>query len=75
MRPLSQRKNYLIISDWIKAIGNHLFRCCSNCDGDAETLVQMWKSLLFHVTDEHDFATRVTINNILSAVTQKEVDR
>ena len=40
LRPLSQRKNCLIISDWIKAIGNHLFWCCSNCDGDAGTLVQ-----------------------------------
>ena len=41
----------------IKAIGNQLFWRCNNCDGDAETLVQMWKSLLFHITSEHEFAT------------------
>ena len=57
LRPLSQRKNCRIISDWIKAIGNHLIWCCSNCDCDAETLVQMWKSLLFLITNEHEFAT------------------
>ena len=43
-RPLSQRKYCRVISDWIKAIGKHLFWCCSSCDKDAETLVQMWKS-------------------------------
>ena len=56
LRPLSQRKNCQIISDWIKVIGNHLFWCCSNCDNDAETLVQMCKSLLFHIKNEHEFA-------------------
>ena len=56
LRPLSQRKNCRIVSDWIKAIGNHLFWCFSNCDSDVETLVQMWKSLLFHITNEHEFA-------------------
>ena len=56
LRPLSQRKNCQIISDWIKATGNHLFWCCSNCDDDAETLVQMCKSLPFHIKNEHEFA-------------------
>ena len=57
LRSLSQRKDCRIISDWIKVIGNDLFWCCGNCDGDVETLVQMWKSLLFHITNEHEFAT------------------
>ena len=57
LRPLSQRKNCRIISDWIEPIGNHLFWFCSNCDTDGETLVQMWKSLLLHITNKHEFAT------------------
>ena len=53
LRKLIKRKGCKIIQEWIKQIGNHLFWCAENCNGDAETLRQMWKSLLLHVINKH----------------------
>ena len=55
LRKLIKRKGCKIIQEWIKQIGNHLFWCAENCNGDAETLRQMWKSLLLHVINKHRF--------------------
>ena len=55
LRKLAKRKGCKIIQEWIKQIGNHLFWCADNCKGDAETLKQMWKSLLHHITNSHRF--------------------
>ncbi|XP_057297107.1 uncharacterized protein LOC130626005 [Hydractinia symbiolongicarpus] len=56
LRPLVKRKDRRILQDWIKPTGNHLFWCAENCQGDPELLVQMWKSILQHVTNKHNFA-------------------
>ena len=58
LRPLAQRKDCKIVQEWIKPIGNHLFWCAENCNGDAETLRQMWKSVLNHITNKHTFKTQ-----------------
>ena len=58
LRPLTLRKDRRILQDWIKPIGNHLFWCANNCDGDPEQLIQMWKSLLNHVTNKHKFSNQ-----------------
>lgn len=55
LRKVSKRKGCKVIQEWIRQIGNHLFWCAENCKGDAETLKQMWKSLLHHVTNRHRF--------------------
>ena len=55
LRPLAKRKNCRILNDWLKPIGNHLFWCTENCGGDADKLIEMWKSLLHHVTNRHHF--------------------
>ena len=58
LRPLAVRKDRRILQDWIKPVGNHLFWCANNCDGDPEKLIQMWKSLLNHVTNKHKFSSQ-----------------
>lgn len=55
LRPLAKRKGCKIISEWIKPIGNHLFFCAQNCDNDPEKLIEMWKSLLHHISNRHTF--------------------
>ena len=55
LRKLIKRKGCKIIQEWIKQIGNHLFWCAENCNGDAETLRHMWKSLVLHVINKHRF--------------------
>ena len=56
LRPLALRKDCRIIQEWIKPIGNHLFWCAENCNGDPEKLKQMWRSLLNHITNRHNFS-------------------
>ena len=46
------------MQDWIKPIGNHLFHCSAKCDGDPEKLIQMWQSLMEHITGKHSFARK-----------------
>ena len=55
LRPLSMRKSCKLLQEWIKPVGSHLFWCAENCDDDPQKLVQMWKSLLFHVTNKYNF--------------------
>ena len=51
IRLLSKRNGGKILADWIKPIGNHLIFC----DNDPEKLVEMWKSMLHHVSNRHEF--------------------
>ena len=53
LRPLAKRKGAKILEDWIKSIGNHLFWCAENCNGDPELLIRMWQSVLHHISDNH----------------------
>ena len=44
------------LSPWIKAICNHLWWCARNCNGDKVWLEETWKSVVFHVANEHEFS-------------------
>ena len=55
LRPLASQKGCKIMLDWMRPIANHLYWCSENCGGDAEKLVQMWKSVLEHITNRHTF--------------------
>lgn len=55
LRPLIKKKGCKILGDWIKPVGNHLFFAAQSCNGDSEMLIDIWKSLLLHVTNRHKF--------------------
>ena len=38
-----------------KNIINHLWCCCSNCDGDSEVLTEKWLSILYHIRGIHSW--------------------
>lgn len=48
-------KKNLAIKNWQKAIVNHLWYCCANCEGDEQKLLTSWKSLLKHVKNIHSW--------------------
>ena len=50
----SQRGNFDLHS-WIKAITNHLWFCCHNCDENPAVLKEKWKSLIYHITNQHEW--------------------
>jgi len=58
LRPLIKSKKRKVLEGWIKPVGNHLFWCSENCEGDPVKLIQMWLSLLHHVTNRHKFSKK-----------------
>lgn len=38
---------------WIKSVSNHLWYCSRNCNSNIPLLVEMWKSILYHVSGIH----------------------
>ena len=40
---------------WVKSIANHLWFCASQCGGEADLLVEMWTSIVWHIQKEHVF--------------------
>ena len=34
---------------WIQSISNHLWWAAQTCDGDAQLLVEKWKSIVHHI--------------------------
>lgn len=40
---------------WIKSISNHLWFCASQCNEDADLLVEMWTSIVYHIQNIHTF--------------------
>ncbi|KAJ8050065.1 hypothetical protein HOLleu_03116 [Holothuria leucospilota] len=40
---------------WIKSVSNHLWYCSRNCNSDIPLLVEMWKSILYHVSGIHSW--------------------
>lgn len=40
---------------WIKSICNHLWWCTANCGKNAQTLREMWTSVVHHITGKHSW--------------------
>ena len=59
LRPLAEKKGCKILGEWIKPIGN-LFFCAQNCNNDPDMLIEMWKSLLHHISNRHHFGSLYT---------------
>ncbi|KAL9960634.1 hypothetical protein ACROYT_G034118 [Oculina patagonica] len=43
------------IAQWIEPIRNHFWYCAEQCDGDEETLRDMWLGVLHHICGEHEW--------------------
>ena len=43
---------------WIRSISNHVWLCASSCGMDSEMLIEMWKSILYHIRNVHTFSRR-----------------
>ena len=52
---VANKKDTVELMPWIKSIANHLWFCASQCEGDAELLVEMWTSIVWHIQNVHDF--------------------
>ena len=50
---LAKKKNCCSLNQWIKAIINLFWWCCTSCEGDSENLKEKWLSILYHITDWH----------------------
>lgn len=49
----AKKKGYEELIPWIRSICNHLWYCAAECDENPEILVELWKSLLFHIQNIH----------------------
>ncbi|XP_056425796.1 uncharacterized protein LOC130367402 [Hyla sarda] len=44
-----------VLNKWIQPIKNHLWWCSRTCGQDPGVLVERWKSLVYHVCDQHEW--------------------
>ncbi|XP_002939397.1 uncharacterized protein LOC100487738 [Xenopus tropicalis] len=51
----SKKRKCKDISRWISAITNHLWWSAQTCDQNVDLLLDKWKSVLYHVANEHSF--------------------
>ncbi|KAM4771747.1 gem-associated protein 6 isoform 2-T2 [Rhinophrynus dorsalis] len=51
----SNKRKCSEIAEWITFINNHFWWCCSTSNGDHNVLREKWQSLLFHITDQHQW--------------------
>ena len=40
---------------WIRSVSNHIWFCAGNCNMDSDLLIEMWKSILYHIRNIHTF--------------------
>ena len=50
---MANKKDTAEIMPWVKSIANHLWFCASQCDDDADLLVEMWTSIVWHIQNVH----------------------
>lgn len=53
LRKLAKKKGFEEIEGWIKSINNHMWFCARSCNNDPVILIEMWQSLMYHITNEH----------------------
>uniref|UniRef100_A0A803KDX7 THAP-type domain-containing protein n=1 Tax=Xenopus tropicalis TaxID=8364 RepID=A0A803KDX7_XENTR len=52
-----KKKKYSEIKEWISPTINHLWWCARTCNGNPDLLREKWLSLLYHVTNVHQWQT------------------
>ena len=51
----ANKKGLECLKDWIRSVVNHLYYCSTNCNEQSEILIELWKSLSFHVSGVHQW--------------------
>ena len=51
----AKKKDCGIINKWIRAIINHFSWVCKNCNRDYNQLKEMWMSIMFHISNKHEW--------------------
>lgn len=49
----ARQKGHEELGPWIPAIKNHLWWCAQYCNGDWHMLLEMWQSIVHHITNVH----------------------
>lgn len=52
---LSEKSETKDLQLWIKSISNFIWTICQICNGDESKLVEMWRSVLLHVSNHHSW--------------------
>lgn len=52
---LAKQKRNMDLNPWIKSIINHFWWACASCNGNATELKEKWTSILYHITDRHQW--------------------
>ena len=50
-------KNCGQLYPWIQSISNHLWWATQTCNGDANLLVEKWKSIVYHISNVHEWGS------------------
>lgn len=50
----SRQRNCGLLTLWSKSIVNHFWYCAQSCNGDPDVLVRKWKSLIRHISNDHE---------------------
>ena len=51
---------------WARSIVRHFWWCCKNCQGDADLLLEMYHSSLFHLVNIHKWSRRKVVHRQLN---------
>ena len=51
----SKKQECQELGAWLPSVRNHLWWASASCDGDKVELLEKWRSLVYHVTDQHEW--------------------
>ena len=71
LRKAAKAKANETLNPWIKSIVNHFWWCCLTCKGNLVLLKEKWLSLLFHISNFHEFPE----NTIFKRCEHGDIDR
>ena len=55
IKNLAKKPKLHRLSRWVRSLVNHLWWSAATCGGDPDLLVEKWTSVVYHVTNRHEF--------------------
>ena len=55
LRKIAPKKGNEDIEPWIKSVNNHVWWCSRQCGQDPKLLIEMWMSIVHHVSGKHQW--------------------